>query len=135
MADVDREAITSYALQRLLDPKFRRRLQATTPDGEQPIIAALPHDLLSDVWGQVHDLGDAGNVLFPLGDGFLLLAMTLTQVSDRESEAPDRLRDECTMGLFVARLMHDGGMANEVVYRVTDEVVEKGRADLVGVAE
>ena len=135
----DRDAITAYALRRLPDPTFRERLRAVAADGSRPIITALASDPLPSIWDQVHALGDAANVLFPvgpIGNGFIILTMTLETVSDPDVAYQAPLKDDCTFGLFMARIMQDGALGTDVGYRLASHgTIEQARADLVGVAE
>lgn len=75
MANVNRSTLTRYVYQRLAEPDFRQRLTATSPDGSHPIIVALRGDPMAGLLQKLHKAGGAGNVVVPVLNGFVVLAI------------------------------------------------------------
>ncbi|HSH61280.1 MAG TPA: hypothetical protein VK988_16890 [Acidimicrobiales bacterium] len=130
MDDVDRSDVTEFVYQRLADPCFRERLTATASDGTRPILVALRDDPMSRLTADLDQLGGSGNVVMPMLNGFVVIAMRADHDDDCADEVHTLTRD-CTVGVFVARLQADGDSA---VYRFAIEGSDRregGRAEVV----
>jgi hypothetical protein len=122
-----RQHLTKVVYRNLADRGFRDLLTATAPEGSRPLIVALAGDSMHEVMGKLHAAGNAGNVVVPKANGFLVIAMTADgadQPVQREDEKPAELTSGCTMGVFAARLLGDGG---EGYYRFRTPRSESGR--------
>ena len=135
MPDRDpRQHLTETVYRNLADRSFRELLTATVPDGSRPVIVALPTDSVQMLLGKLEAAGGAGNVVVPKANGFVVVAMG----KDHDPHAGDgdvaALTHECTVGVFIARVLSDGG---EGTYRfvVQGPGTQKGsgRAELVAV--
>jgi hypothetical protein len=58
MSDPERRQLSRFVYEHLRHPDFRRRLEATVPDGTKPIKIVLPSD-------QVRDLRDRPSMRSP----------------------------------------------------------------------
>ncbi len=139
MHDMDRAAINRMVFHKLSDRAFRQRLTAVAPDGTRPIVAALPSDQLSELIGPIVAVGGGANIVVPWLNG--ILAFTLF-VEHRPDDVPADVDVEghlgdCTLGVFLARLLVDGG-GGRFAYAVTFTDVggepTQARAELVAVA-
>ncbi len=129
MDDVDRSDVTEFVYRRLADPCFRERLTATASDGTRPIVVALRDDPMSRLIADLDQLGGSGNVVMPMLNGFVVIAMRADD-DDCAGEV-HTLTPDCTVGVFCARLQADGDHA---VYRFAIEGPdrrESGRAEVV----
>jgi len=135
---MDRDEITRFVYQRLLDRGFRDHLTAVGDDGGHPVIVALREDPMSRVIDHVEAAGGAGNVVVPFRNGLMVFCFTnAREVSDDEPLTDDHCQDvltsDCTVGVFVARLHIESAS----VYRFTRGAGQPegmGRAELVAVA-
>jgi hypothetical protein len=110
-------------------------LTAVTPDGEHPIIPALRSDLLGRVLSDVQAAGGAGNVVVPVANGYIVIALTTAPRSVGETTTHPPLRADCTIGLLVARLIQDGCEDGKThTYCLVSSGRKAARADLVGIA-
>ena len=141
MRDVDRNAITKLVSRKLADPSFRERLTAKAPDGSHPITVALREDPMGDLIAKLVAVGDASNVVVPLLNGFVVIAMTTNAVGEGVAGGADLplLTTDCTVGVFLqrARLDAGGGPIQDAVYGFVVEgpnhKANAGRAELVAV--
>jgi hypothetical protein len=124
-----RQQVTQLVYRNLADRSFRDLLTASAPDGGRPLVVALPGDPMSDVLGKLDAAGRAANVVTPQANGFFVIAFTTDRgESDVDEDEPAELTAACTMGVFAARLLGDGGEAR---YRFRRR--ESGQAKLVAV--
>lgn len=129
MADDLRQRVTKLVYKNLADRAFRELLTATAPDGFRPVVVALPTDPVRNLLHKLEAAGHAANVVMPKANGFVVIAIS-DDVADGEQAA--RIRPECTVGVFLARVLSDG---REGSYRFVVEGPgahrERGRAELV----
>ncbi len=132
MDDVERAAITRLVYRRLTDPGFRDRLTAKASDGTRPIVVVLPGDSLERLLADVERLGGAANVVLPVLNGVVVIAMAASANSDAIDPGVAQLTSDCTVGLFFARLRIDG---DEAAYRFVmerpDHRRDAGSAEMV----
>jgi len=138
MGDMDRAAMTRLVYSRLANPLFRDRLVATAPDGSHPIKIAMPEDSMKALVRDIAHGEGAANVFVPLFNGLMGLVLTTSSSARMPSRrAAPRLADDCTVGLFVQRLLTDhrpGAEAPGYAFVLDDEQPRQGRAQLVAVA-
>jgi hypothetical protein len=135
VAEDERDQVSSSILKRLTDPAFRKLLTATTPSGEHPVIPALRSDLLGRVLSDVQASGGAGNVVVPIANGYMVIALTTPPRTVGETTTHRPIKADCTIGLLIARLIDDGCEDGEMLtYCLVGSGPKAARADLVGLA-
>ena len=130
MHDMNREIATKVVYDRLRDPSFRHHLTGVAPDGSKPIAVAMLEDRFVDLAAQTVSNGGVTNVLIFMDDN-KILGVTLSTV--QSSGAPDQeceALSDCTVGVFIARLLQDRGSSKYSV-RLSSEVMSDGLAELV----
>jgi len=134
--EVDRMAISADIAKRLNDPSFRAILSSTAPDGSTPIIPALRSDILRDVLVDVNAAGGAGNVVVPIANGYMVIALKAVAAVHSRAKQPPALDPRQTVGVLMARLIEDGGVGATLTYRIKGlgPNARPARADLLGIA-
>jgi hypothetical protein len=130
MYDMNREIATKVVYDRLRDPSFRSHLTGVAPDGSKPIAVAMLDDRFVDLAAQTVSNGGVTNVLIFMDDN-KILGVTLSTIES--SGVPDdgcEALSDCTVGLFVARMLQDRGTSKYSV-RLASQVVSDGVAELV----
>ena len=135
MANKERDDLLAEVLSRMGDPAFRNLLCAVAPDGSHPLIPAFKSDTLHGVLSDVQASGGAGNVVVPLANGFMIIAMSTSSRSVGETATHPPLDVNCTIGVLLARLVQDGREDGEArTYCLVGTGAEAARADLAGIA-
>lgn len=140
MPDMDRATATRFVYGRLADPRFRRRLTATAPDGSHPIVVCLPEDRFDTLVQQVSARGGAVNVIVPSLGGIIGIDLRIKQSETTalgSRNTGSRLADDCTVGLFVERLKIDVSGVEKAGYTFvveTDARLDRGSAKVVALA-
>lgn len=130
---VDRDAVVASILDHLLDPGFRRQLTAGS-DKSYSIVPALLSDRFSSVLDDVQAVGGSGNLIVPVANGYAIIGLVVSRVTEATVASSPALNTECTIGVLLARLIQDSeeGDGSYVVYLKTDG--ETARAELAGLA-
>lgn len=131
MCDVDRGSVTQFVYNHLRKPEFRRQLHAVREDGSRPIVVLLASDPIDRLVDELDALGSRANVVMGLGSGVLIF--TLDEADD-DRETVD-ITGDCTVGVFVARMLtEDGPVGYRFVRRSAGAGEHSGHAELVGAA-
>jgi hypothetical protein len=99
MHDDPRSAVTRTVYRNLKRAAFRECLTVQGPNGERPLIIALPTDSMSHVLGQVRAAGGSGNVVVQRGRSLMVLAVS------RDGRGRTRVSSEGTVGAFIDQLV------------------------------
>jgi len=120
------------------DESFRRFMTAVAPDGTRPIVTSLSTDFMSEVLNEIRAVGGQGNVVAPWLNGMIVFSVAF---GDDCPTPPPVLRDDCTVGVFLARLHMDLAHKEDPSqsYQFASEAsagskADTGHAELVGVA-
>lgn len=143
MHDMDRAATLRFLYQRLNDSRVRECLKAVAPDGSHPIAVALRDDPVSTLFDHTRASGWSCNIVVPMLKGVWILAMDTCDAASWKAATPDstvaKIRTDCTIGVFLERLSADHGVDQNTAYvfelQRPGHHVERGRAELVGVAD
>ncbi len=134
MLDMDRGALTEMVYRRLSNPSFRERLTARAPDGSHPLVLTTGDELMSSVLQRLEAIGGSGNVVAPMLNGLVVLAVN-TRVPDEggvTDEQPAAITADCTVGVFIERMRFDGAGLYRLMAEGTSPSL--GRAEVVAVA-
>jgi len=132
--DVDRSALTADVAKKLVEPGFAKLLSAVAPDGTTPVIPALRSDVLEDILKDVQAAGGAGNIVVPVMNGYLVIALKFVNSRKAADHDAATLAAKMTIGVLIARIMEDGGKGATLTYRIAIEGRKEARADLAGLA-
>jgi len=131
MSDLNRANVTRFVYEQLRNRSFRSKLKVTSSEGATPIVVALPSDPTSTLLSELDAVGGAANVVLPVGDGVLIFGMH--QADGDDTEDIPTLTERCTVGVFLARVVSDGGRGR-YKFRGLGSDHESGRAELLGLA-
>lgn len=132
MLDMDREALTEMVYRRLSNPSFRKRLTARAPDGSHPLVVATRDELVSSVLDRLQSTGGSGNVVAPMLNGLVVLAIHASSDDDAGDELPASITTDCTLGVLIERMRLDGGGLHRFV--VEGPSPSLGQAEVVALA-
>ena len=106
----ERLEVTREVLRALSHRDFRSELASVTGrDGEHPVVVALPHDTVRDVFERVYEHGDAHVAITDKHDALRLLAMSATEEVPAGSE-PVEIHPDETMDMLLVALDQFPGM-------------------------
>lgn len=128
----DRAQLTRLVYARLKDPKFRKSLTVGS-DGSRPVVAALLSDLMIDLVQRATDSGGMINAVVPYRNGALVFTIRAEAGNEPTASNTSRLKNDCTVGLLLARV----GLTDETAFHFvvgSDDRRKSGEAELVGIA-
>ena len=119
-----RTALRRRVSRALIDPAFNRRLANGAPEKQsRPVVIGLRDDHLTDIVREVMTVGGSAVVVMPYLDApqdLAVLPLSVGSAAPRDAGGQpavvDLIREQCTLGLFLQRLLSDQPGGGEVTY-------------------
>lgn len=110
MPSVTRSDVQRHVYELLRRGDFRKKMKVRDADGSHPIVVAVPSDHAADVLDEVSAIGGRANLIVPLADGLAVCSVEMDSPTGPSLRAAaESLAGDCTIGVFLARVVADGG--------------------------